>query len=168
MSLHLGKGKRVSVLPTLQLAEHPYVIAAGDLAVPMEGKTAAEAPMIAPNATQQGRLAAENILRHIEGQELRPYKYKDKGAMATIGRSSAVVRIGSHVATGFVAWGLWLFVHLAYLIGFRNRLFVMVNWAWDYLFFERSVRLILPRIPWIEGKHDMPAACVGDDEGKIL
>jgi NADH dehydrogenase len=122
--------------------------------------------MIAPNATQQGALAAENILRHIRGEEVRPFTYRDKGAMATIGRSSAVVRIGTHTATGFVAWGLWLFVHLAYLIGFRNRLFVMVNWAWDYLFFERSVRLILPRIPWIERQRHSPASCVGDDENR--
>ncbi|GFM32624.1 NAD(P)/FAD-dependent oxidoreductase [Desulfovibrio subterraneus] len=162
MKLPLGRGRRVTVLPSLQIAEHPHVFAAGDLALPSSG----ESPMIAPNATQQGALAAENILRHIRGEEVRPFKYRDKGAMATIGRSSAVVRIGTHTATGFVAWGLWLFVHLAYLIGFRNRLFVMVNWAWDYLFFERSVRLILPRIPWIERQRHSPASCVGDDENR--
>lgn len=164
MGLQLGRGRRVAVLPSLQIAEHPHVFAAGDLALPATG----ESPMIAPNATQQGALAAENILRHMRGEELHPFAYRDKGAMATIGRSSAVVRIGTHTATGFVAWGLWLFVHLAYLIGFRNRLFVMINWAWDYLFFERSVRLILPRIPWIERQHGDSASCVGDDENRHL
>lgn len=166
MSLKLGRGKRVRVSPTLQLADHPHVYAAGDLALPVQGETPMESPMIAPNATQQGRLVAENILRHVKGEEQRPFNYRDKGAMATIGRSSAVVRIGERAVTGLLAWVLWLFVHLAYLIGFRNRMFVMVNWAWDYLFFERSVRLILPRIPWMETGHDVPAACVGDDEGK--
>lgn len=164
MRLPIGGGRRVTVLPSLQLAEHPAVYVAGDLALPRSGEDALEAPMIAPNATQQGRLAAENVLRALRGEEQRPFRYRDKGAMATIGRSSAVVRIGQRTVSGFVAWVLWLFVHLAYLIGFRNRLFVMVNWAWDYLFFERSVRLILPRIPWIERLHETPAACVGDDE----
>lgn len=164
MGLPLGRGGRVDVLPSLQLAEHSDVYVAGDLSMPQEGGRPLAAPMIAPNATQQGTLAAQNILRHIRGQEQRPFRYADKGAMATIGRSSAVVRIGKRTATGFVAWVLWLFVHLAYLIGFRNRLFVMVNWAWDYLFFERSVRLILPRIPWLERNgFDASGFCVGDD-----
>ncbi len=171
MALPFGRGMRVTVLPSLQLAEHADVYAVGDLAQPMSGDSRTgevlSSPMIAPNATQQGRLAAANILRQINGEEVQPFRYRDKGAMATIGRSSAVVRIGDRAVSGLVAWVLWLFVHLAYLIGFRNRMFVMVNWAWDYLFFERSVRLILPRIPWIEGRHDMPAACVGDDEGRL-
>ncbi len=163
MGLPLGRANRVSVLPTLQVADDPRVFVAGDLALPIQGDAPLTAPTVAPNATQQGSLVAENILRHLRGEPLQPYAYKDKGAMATIGRSSAVVRIGTRTVTGFVAWVLWLFVHLAYLIGFRNRLFVLVDWAWDYLFFERSVRLIMPRIPHLERGKGTPATCPGAD-----
>ncbi len=86
--------------------------------------------------------------------------------MATIGRQAAVVRLGRFAFSGLWAWVLWLFVHLAYLIGFRNRLFVLVNWAWDYLFFERSVRLILPRVAMDDAVCEAPPEVVdGVDAG---
>lgn len=141
LDLPIGRGNRVPVQPTLQLQDYPEIYIVGDLAQPDK----ADSPMIAPNAVQQGRLAAKNILQHLKGKKPKIFKYKDKGSMATIGRSAAVVRVGKRTVTGIAAWWMWLVIHLAYLIGFRNRIFVLTNWAWDYLFFERAVRLILPR-----------------------
>jgi len=99
---------------------------------------------VAPVAIQQGKWAAQNILRQVHGQQPLPFRYRDRGAMVTIGRNAAVVQLGSLKFTGFPAWVLWLTVHLFNLVGFRNRLVVMLNWAWDYFFFERIARLILP------------------------
>ncbi len=133
---------QVMVQPTLQLMEHPEVYVIGDLAyVEQAGRPL---PMIAPVAIQQGVRAAQNIARQIEGQSPLPFHYQDRGAMATIGRNAAVTQLGRYAFTGWPAWMLWLGVHIFNLIGFRNRLFVLVNWAWDYLFYERTVRLILP------------------------
>ena len=101
-------------------------------------------PGVAQVAMQQGVHAAENILRHTTSQKLEPFWYKDKGSMATIGRNAAVANIGRRQYTGFVAWVIWLFIHLFFLIGFRNRLGVLINWAWNYIFYERVVRLIIP------------------------
>lgn len=100
--------------------------------------------LVAPVAISQGKWAARNILRQIDGNSPLPLRFRDKGTMVTIGRNSGVARIGRFDFRGFPAWVLWVLVHLAKLIGFRNRLLVLINWAWDYLFFERSVRLILP------------------------
>lgn len=101
-------------------------------------------PMLAPVATQQGRQAAQNILNQINGQPLLPFRYKDRGSMATIGRNAGVASIAGRAITGYLAWIIWLAVHLYNLIGFRNRLVVLINWAWSYLFFDRVVRLIMP------------------------
>jgi len=100
--------------------------------------------MVAPVAIQQGTWAARNIARQAAGQPPLPFCYHDRGTMATIGRNSAVTYLAGREFTGFPAWILWLGVHVTQLIGFRNRLFVLINWAWDYLFYERAVRLILP------------------------
>ena len=133
---------RVAVLPTLQVPGHPKVYVIGDLAsVEEDGHPL---PMVAPVATQQGVAAARNIMRQIAGRDPQPFHYQDKGTMATIGRNAAVAHLGWRDFTGFPAWALWLAVHLFRLIGFRNRLLVLINWAWDYLFYERGVRLILP------------------------
>lgn len=162
MGLPVGRGGRVSVLPTLQVDGHPEIHVVGDLSLP-EGQNP---PMIAPNATQQGRHAASNVLRLLQGGKAKVFRYRDKGAMATIGRQAAVVRLGRFAFSGLWAWVLWLFVHLAYLIGFRNRLFVLVNWAWDYLFFERSVRLILPRVAMDDAVCEAPTEMAdGADAG---
>ncbi len=136
---------RVAVLPTLQVSDHPEVHVIGDLAHIEDGGR--PLPMIAPVAIQQGVAAARNIARQILGQDPLPFRYRDPGVMATIGRNAAVVYWRGRSFTGFPAWILWLGVHLFNLIGFRNRLFVLINWAWDYLFFERAVRLILPSEP---------------------
>ncbi|MEO8168647.1 MAG: hypothetical protein ABI623_10395, partial [bacterium] len=89
-------------------------------------------------------LVAQNVARQIEGKDPLPFRYRDPGTMVTIGRNAAVAHIGGRSLTGFLAWVVWLSVHLLKLIGFRNRLLVLINWAWDYFFYERAVRLILP------------------------
>lgn len=141
MHLETGRSNRVNALPTLQIPTHPDVLVAGDLSLPENMNV----PMVAPNAMQQGRHAAENILRLIRNEPPLPFQYHDKGSLAVIGRNAAVAQIGRFALSGFFAWVLWLCVHLGYLVGFHNRLMVVFNWAWDYLFAERSVRLILPR-----------------------
>lgn len=145
--LPTGRQGRVGTLPTLQLEGWPEVYVAGDLAyLELEGEAP---PMVARVAIQQGEHAARNILRQIRGETPRPFRYRDSGMLAVIGRNSGVAHVYGRAFTGFLAWLLWLAVHIVKLIGFRNRLVVLVNWAWDYFFFERAVRLILPlgRLP---------------------
>ncbi len=93
---------------------------------------------------QGGDLVARNIRRALRSQPPLEFRYRDKGAMAVIGRNAAVAELRGRSFTGFFAWLLWLGVHLIYLIGFRNRLAVLLNWAWDYLFYERVARILLP------------------------
>ena len=142
LGLEVGPGGRIPVGETLQVRSHPEIFAVGDMSW-FEGPGGA-LPMLAPVAMDQGRAAARNALRLLEGKKLKPFRYSSKGIMATIGRSAAVASLGRLRMMGFGAWAVWLFVHLMMLIGFRNRLAVLINWAWDYLFFERSVRLIIP------------------------
>jgi NADH dehydrogenase len=143
-SLHVPTARdgRVLVGPALQLTDHPEVYVIGDLAYwEHEGRPL---PFVAPVAVQQGAAVAANIRRQVSGQPALPFAYRDKGSLATIGRMTAVARIGGRRFTGLSAWILWLAVHIFNLIGFRNRVLVMVNWAWDFLLYERGVRLILP------------------------
>lgn len=135
---------KVTVLPTLQVPEYPQVYIVGDLAAPQNEQL----PMLAPVATQQGATAARNILRHIKGKNPQPMRYQHQGSMVIIGRHAAVVNLFGKVnLTGFVAWLLWLFVHLAFLPSTRNRFHVLLNWLWSYFSRDRSVRLILPLYP---------------------
>ena len=137
-----GRNGQVEVLPTLQVRDHPEIYAIGDLAhVEQDGRPLL---MIAPVATQQGTWVAGNILRQMAEAQPQPFRYHDPGMMVTTGRNAAAVQLGRYAFTGFPAWVIWVAVHLFRLIGFRNRLLVLTNWAWDYLFFERVVRLILP------------------------
>jgi NADH:ubiquinone reductase (H+-translocating) len=137
-----ARNGRIHVQPTLQVAGHPEVYVIGDLAnLEVNGNAL---PMVAPVAVQQADLAARNILRQMRGQDPIPFQYRDPGTMVTLGRNSAVVNLGGHAFVGFIAWVMWVGVHLFKLINFRNRLLVIINWAWDYLFFERVVRLIIP------------------------
>lgn len=138
--LPTGRGGRIKVGPTLQVPGHPEVYAIGDLAAFEQAGTVL--PMVAPVAIQQGERVAENIRRQLAGLPLQPFVYHDKGSMATIGRNAAVCQIGRIELTGFPAWVMWLVVHLIQLISFRNRLLVLINWIWDYFFFDRAVRLI--------------------------
>ncbi len=100
--------------------------------------------LVATVATQEGVWAARNILRQVLAREPQPFQYHDLGILAVTGRNAAAARIWKITLTGFPAWVIWLTVHLYRLIGFRNRLFVFTNWAWDYIFFDRVVRLIFP------------------------
>lgn len=140
LNLEQGRQGRVKVLPTLQVAEHENVLIAGDGAY-LE-KDGQPMPMMGTVAFQQGTTAAENVLRLLVGGQAQPFKYQDPGSLATIGRNAAVARIGRWQFSGFLAWVVWLVVHLIGLIGFRNRLIVLINWAWDYFFYDRAVRLI--------------------------
>ena len=101
-------------------------------------------PMNAPVATQQGIHSALNIIRLINGKSLKPFRYSDRGSMVTIGRNSAITKAAGFEFRGFLAWVLWLFIHIFYLIGFRNKILVMMSWFRDYLFYERSGKMIIP------------------------
>lgn len=140
--LPVRRNGTLPVRPTLQLSQYANVYAIGDLAAFEDN--GAYLPMVAPVAMQQGEWAAANIKRQVAGEPLQPFTYDDKGSMAVIGRSAAVANIAGRAFTGFFAWLIWLVVHLMQLIGFRNRLLVLINWAWTYLFFEQMVRLIVP------------------------
>jgi NADH dehydrogenase len=142
LDLPLGRGTRVKVLPTLNVPDHPEVFAIGDLAY-LEGyKGDKPYPQVAPVAIQQGRQAARNILAHAAGHPMQPFHYFDKGSMATIWRRAAVFDAFGIRLSGVLAWFGWLFVHLIYLIGFRNRLVVLANWIYNYFTYDRGVRLI--------------------------
>lgn len=140
LPLQADKGGRLRVLPTLQLPDHPEVWVIGDLA---HCEAAGQPlPMLAAVAVQQGRQAGRNILAVLAGQPPQSFSYFNKGQMATIGRNDAVFDShGIHLG-GFVAWAGWLVVHLMRLIGFRNRLVVLFNWAYNYFTYDRGVRII--------------------------
>lgn len=137
-----GGDGRVPVKPTLQAHECPNVYVVGDLAAIRENDRVL--PMVAQVAMQSGGAAAKNIMRQITGQLPEPFRYNDRGAMITIGRKAAGVAIGKKTFRGFFAWFIWLVIHLFNLIGFRNRVMVLINWAWDYLLYERAVRFVFP------------------------
>ncbi|MBP9044373.1 MAG: NAD(P)/FAD-dependent oxidoreductase [Spirochaetes bacterium] len=138
-----SRDMRIEVDNTLRPAGLDNVFICGDMAFLLQDDK--PLPMIAPVATQEGIHSAKNILRMIDGKDPIPFRYKDKGAMVTIGRNSAVTRVGNMEWTGFIAWVLWLFIHVLYLIGFRNKILVMMSWFRDYLFFERSGKMIIPK-----------------------
>lgn len=142
--LPLGRGGRVPVTEHLNVAERPEVFVVGDLA--WFEHDGAPLPQVAQVAIQQGRHAAGNILRANRGQSPLRFRYKDLGMLAVIGRSAAVAHVFGRAFRGFAAWVLWLGIHITWLIGFRNRALVLVNWAWNYVSFRRAVRLILPTL----------------------
>lgn len=135
-----GSG-RVRVESTLQLPEHPEVFVIGDAAY-VEDEKGQPLPMLATVAQQQADAAARNIRNILKGKKPEPFHYKDPGLLATIGRNAAVARIWGLSFSGFIAWLIWVGLHIYRLIGFRNRLLVLINWAWDYFFYENQVRLI--------------------------
>jgi NADH:ubiquinone reductase (H+-translocating) len=137
----LDRAGRVIVEPDLSVAGHPDVFVAGDLAS-FSHQTGKPLPGVAQVAKQQGRRAAANVARRIAGQPTLPFRYFDPGNMATIGRNAAIADFGRVTVSGYLGWLLWLFVHIMFLIGFRNRLSVMMQWAASYLTYQRSVRLI--------------------------
>ena len=138
---HVDRAGRVQVREDLSVPGHRHVFVVGDLAT-LAGPKGTPYPGVAQVAMQQGAQAAANILRLIDGTATRPFRYRDFGNMATIGRAKAIADFGWLQMQGFVAWLAWLFIHLVKLIGFRNRLSVMLQWAWAYLSYQRNVRLI--------------------------
>jgi NADH dehydrogenase len=142
LGLPTGTGGRIAVGTDLVVVGHPEVYAVGDIAaMPEAGKIL---PQLAPVAMQAGRHAARQIKRTVEGRRHRPFHFRNKGIMATIGRRSAVAELpGGIFLSGTPAWLAWLGLHLLYLIGFRNRLSVLLNWGWSYLTWDRGPRLIL-------------------------
>lgn len=140
--LGLVRQGRIRVEPTLQVPGHPVVFVIGDLAGAQEG--AALLPMLIPVAMQAGKHVAASIGRMARGTGgATKYVYKDPGIMATIGRNSAVAQIRGLRFSGFIGWVIWLTVHLINVISFRSRLIVLINWAWEYLFLDRPVRIIV-------------------------
>jgi len=140
LGLPASRQGRVAVEPTLQVTAHPEVFIIGDAAY--REHNGEPLPMVAPVAIQMGRFVARNIKRQLRGQPLELFHYRDQGTLATIGRNAAVANVYGIKASGFVAWVMWLGIHIIQLIGFRNKLFVLINWAWDYFFYERAARLI--------------------------
>ena len=139
--LPLSRQARIKVDNTLQVPGHPVVFVVGDLAGAQDREGIF--PMLIPVAMQEGRHVAATISDMVRGGGARAFRYKDPGIMATIGRNSAVAQIGWIHLSGFPGWLLWLGVHLVNVISFRSRLVVLVNWAWEYLFYDRPVRLIV-------------------------
>ncbi len=135
------KAGRVIVQPDLTVPQHPEVFVVGDLAS-AKRENSQPVPGVAPAAIQMGKFAARQIKRTLAGKPRQEFHYRDKGSLATIGRSRAVADLGKLHFSGYFAWLAWLFVHLLFLIGFRNRFFVMIEWAWAYLTYNHGARLI--------------------------
>lgn len=134
------KAGRVFVEPDLSLKDHKNIFVIGDMAlIEQDGE---HVPGVSPAAMQMGTATAQNILADIKGRPRKEFRYVDKGSMATIGRSKAIADVFGMKLTGFIAWMFWLFLHVFFLIGFRNRVVVMLEWFWAYLTRERSARLI--------------------------
>jgi NADH dehydrogenase len=147
-SLHVpvDRAGRVVVGPDLAIPGHPEVFVAGDMAAAASADTGRPVPGVAQGAQQMGRFAGETIAREIGGRSTpatrRPFVYRDKGSMAVIGKAKAVAQIGRLQYGGFLAWLLWGGVHIAFLVGFRNRLSVLISWFWNWLLNARDARLI--------------------------
>jgi NADH dehydrogenase len=136
----LDKAGRVMVEPDLSIPGHPEILIAGDLAhFEQDGKLV---PGVAPTAMQQGRYAAELIVKRLRNQSSKPFHYWNKGSLATIGRNHAVADIGPFQFWGYLAWLTWLFVHILYIVEFESRLLIVIQWAYDYFTHNRGARLI--------------------------
>jgi NADH dehydrogenase len=139
--VRLARQSRITVDRTLQVPGHPVVFVVGDLAGAEDGGVAL--PMLIPVAMQAGKHVAACISDMVQNGGASAFVYKDPGIMATIGRNSAVAQLGWVHLSGFLGWAMWLGVHLVNVISFRSRILVLVNWAWDYLFYDRPIRLIV-------------------------
>lgn len=140
LGVPLDRAQRVLVEPELSIPGHPEVYVVGDLCSLMQDGQ--PVPGVAPAAMQEARHAAKNILKSIKGEARDAFRYVDKGSLATIGRSSAVAQLGKTKLTGMLAWLAWLFVHIWFLIGFRNRFIVVFQWWWSFVSYDRGARLI--------------------------
>jgi NADH:ubiquinone reductase (H+-translocating) len=142
----IGRAGRIQVDEFNRVKGYQNIFAIGDAAI-MEGDPAFPNghPQVAPPSMQQGRLVAENIKNLIRKRPLKPFRYRDQGSMATVGRNRAVVDLKAFRVQGFIAWFIWMFVHLISLIGFRNKFFVLLSWLWSYFSYDKSNRLIMAR-----------------------
>ncbi len=157
-----GKSGAIKVTSTLQLPEHPEVFVVGDLAaVEQDGQ---QLPMLAPVAIQEAKHAAHSIGALTRGRAAKSFRYRDKGILATIGRNAAVAELGPVRLRGFLGWLTWLVVHLLLIVSLRNRLIVLVNWAWDYFLYDRPVRLILRAGAEPTGQQRAVQSWLGDSE----
>ena len=146
LGVPLDRAGRVLVEPDLTIPGHKDVFVLGDLAAAKQAD-GSFVPGVAPAAIQAGQHTAMNLERAVAGQPLRPFKYRDKGSLATIGRAAAVADFGKVRFGGFFAWMAWLLIHIFFLIGFRNRFLVITQWAWAYFTYQRGARLITGRRP---------------------
>ena len=141
LNIPLNRG-RIDSDQTLQVKNYPYIWAIGDNSGSVD-ENGNSYPMVAPVALQQAKFVAHQISQLIQGKDLKKFKYRDKGAMATIGRHKAVVEVKGLRISGFIAWGIWLFLHLFYLLGGRNKIGTIADWSWNYLTFDRGNRHIM-------------------------
>jgi NADH:ubiquinone reductase (H+-translocating) len=141
----LDRAGRVLVQPDLSVPGHPEVFVIGDLAA-VKNDDGSLVPGVAPAAIQEGIHTAKNIERMVNDQPPLPFRYHDKGSLATIGRAAGVADFGRIKLSGFIAWAAWLTIHIFFLIGFRNRLLVILQWAWAYVTFQRGARLITGKV----------------------
>jgi len=139
----LVPGNRMKVNEFNQVLGHEAIFAIGDAACMLSDDTPEGHPMVAQPAIQQGRQLGKNLVRMLKNEPMKPFAYKDKGSMATVGRNKAVVDLKHYKFQGVFAWFVWMFVHLFFLIGFRNRMVVFVNWVYNYVRFDREARLII-------------------------
>ena len=158
---------RVMVQPDLTIPGHREVFVVGDLAT-LKDKKGRPLPGLAPVAIQEGKYVAKTILRDLDGVERKDFHYWDKGTLATIGRAAAVADFGKVHISGFIAWLSWLFIHIFFLIGFRNRLLVFIQWAWSYVTYERGARLITGNtsLPGWIGMHPAASSRSGKDDDR--
>jgi len=156
LGVPLDRAGRVLVEPDLTIKDHPEVFVLGDLASLTDPATGRPLPGVATVAIQQGNATAANIARTCAGQFYEPFVYKDRGSMATIGRARAIALLGRTQLKGFVAWLVWLIIHIYFLIGFENRILVMVQWIGAYFTQRRGARLITGEAA-IKGKRPEPA-----------
>jgi NADH dehydrogenase len=141
LGVSVDRAGRVIVNEDLSVPGHPEIFAIGDMTC-FKHQTAQPLPGVSPVAMQMGRRASKNILLLIEGKKPEPFRYFDKGSMATIGRNKAIADLKFARFGGYLAWLTWLFVHLIFLLGLRNQLLVLFQWTWSYLTFGRGARLI--------------------------
>src|SRR2546421_2644530 len=166
LGVPVDRAGRVLVNPDLSIAGHPEVFVIGDLAT-LKDDHGKLLPGVAPVAMQEGTATAKNIQRDLRHEPRQNFHYVDKGSLATIGRAAAVADFGKFHVSGFIAWLSWLFIHIFFLIGFRNRLLVLIQWSWSYFTYERGARLITAdtRLPgWedLESTHsERPKQRVG-------
>jgi NADH:ubiquinone reductase (H+-translocating) len=161
----VDRAGRVFVNPDLSIPAHREVFVIGDLAA-LKDEHGQPVPGVAPAAIQQGKATARNIARDLQGEARKNFHYVNKGSLATIGRAAAIAQFGKIHISGFIAWLSWLFVHIFFLIGFRNRVLVLIQWAWSYFTYERGAQLItgdqtLPSWEELE-REQVPSAKTAD------